>query len=90
MALCDLFEPPVQCNERRLAQQRAEWEHAVEEQQELNRLRIQVSENIGNARARFWATYPDKPGADKAGPNSPAGSGPRTSFTCGRTCNRPC
>jgi len=68
MAQCDLFEPPIQCNERRLAQQRAEWQHAVEEQQELNRLRIQVSENIGNARARFWATYPDKPGADKAGP----------------------
>jgi len=68
MALCDLFEPPVQCQARMLAQQRAEWEHAVEEQQELNRLRLQVSENIGNARARFWATYPDKPGADKAGP----------------------
>jgi len=68
LAQCDLFEPPVQCNARRLAQQQAEWQHAVEEQQELNRLRLQVSENIGNARSRFWATYPDKPGADKAGP----------------------
>jgi hypothetical protein len=66
MALCDLFEPPVQCEARKLAQLRAEWERAAEEQQELNRLRIQVSNNIVNARAQFWATYPDKPGVDKA------------------------
>jgi len=66
IAQCDLFEPPIQCNERKLAQTRAEWQHAVEEQQEINRLRIQVSQNMANARARFWATYPDKPGAQKA------------------------
>jgi hypothetical protein len=66
MALCDLFEPPVQCNARRRAEQADEWRRAAEAQQELNRLRIQVSQNIGNARARFWTTYPDKPGADKA------------------------
>jgi hypothetical protein len=66
MAVCDLFEPPVQCNLRLQAQRAAEWQRAVEQQQELNRLRLQTSENIGKARARFWATYPDKAGAEQA------------------------
>ena len=43
LAQCDLFEPPVQCNARKARPARAEWQHAVEEQQKLNRQRIQFS-----------------------------------------------
>ncbi len=64
--ICGLFEPPVHCNARKLAESQAQWQRAAEEQQNLNRLRLQVSEKIGQARARFWATYPDKPGAEDA------------------------
>ena len=64
--ICDLFEPPVHCNARKVAESQAQWQRAAEDQQNLNRLRMQVTEKIGNARARFWATYPDKPGAADA------------------------
>ncbi|HTK89324.1 MAG TPA: hypothetical protein VL948_03670 [Verrucomicrobiae bacterium] len=64
--ICGLFEPPVHCNARKVAESQAQWQRAAEEQQNLTRLRLEVSEKIGNARARFWATYPDKPGAEEA------------------------
>jgi hypothetical protein len=67
MAQCEPFAPPSHwCEGQRLAQLQAEWQHSVEQLQEGRRLREQLTQNIANARARFWATYPDKPGWEKA------------------------
>ncbi len=66
MAQCDLFEPPIQCRARLQAQQNAQWRHAFEEWQQGMKRRAEFEQRIADARARFWATYPDKPGAEKA------------------------
>jgi hypothetical protein len=66
IAQCDLFEPPIQCRARLQAQQAAEWRHAFQEWQKGMQRRAEFEQEIANARARFWATYPDKPGAEKA------------------------
>ena len=66
MAQCDLFEPPIQCRARLQAQQNAEWQHAFDEWQKGMQRRAEFEQRMADARARFWATYPDKPGAEKA------------------------
>ena len=66
MAQCDLFEPQVQCRARLQAQQAAQWQHAFEEWQKGMQRRADFEQRLADARARFWATYPDKPGAEKA------------------------
>jgi len=66
MAQCDLFEPPVACKSRLAAEEAARWQHAFEEWQEGLKRRAEYEQRIADARARFWATYPDKPGAEKA------------------------
>src|SRR5690349_4141894 len=66
IAQCDIFEPPVACRARLQAQRDAEWERAFQDWQENLKRRAEYEQKIADARARFWATYPDKPGAAKA------------------------
>ena len=66
MAQCELFEPQVQCRARLQAQQAAQWQHAFEEWEKGMKSRAEYEQRMADARARFWATYPDKPGAQQA------------------------
>jgi hypothetical protein len=58
---CMPWDPPVKCNARWL-----EYQLIVEESRRLGELRAETINGIIAAREQFWATYPDKPGAEKA------------------------
>ncbi|HEY7189375.1 MAG TPA: hypothetical protein VH436_22615 [Vicinamibacterales bacterium] len=60
-AQCALFDSP-----RRCAQDKLETEMIMEEARRAGQIRAETINAIVAARAQFWATYPDKPGADKA------------------------
>jgi hypothetical protein len=66
MAVCSPFESPVACRSREDAEWQAQLQFALEQYQQGLQRRAQLEQDIANARARFWATYPDKPGAEKA------------------------
>jgi len=60
-AQCALFDSPARC-----AQDKLETEMIMEEARRAGEIRAETINAIVAARAQFWATYPDKPGADKA------------------------
>jgi len=60
-AQCALFDSPARCEQDRL-----ETERIMEEARRAGEIRAETINAIVAARAQFWATYPDKPGADKA------------------------
>ena len=60
-AQCALFDSPARC-----AQDKLETEMIMEEARRAGQIRAETINAIVAARAQFWATYPDKPGADKA------------------------
>jgi hypothetical protein len=58
---CDVHESPISCQQR--ANTAALNEKAFEEGV---RAKAQFNQDIAVARAKFWATYPDKPGFEAA------------------------
>ena len=61
MVTCGIRESPIDCQKRAdlAAAEEKAYQEAVKKKGEMNR-------ELAAARAQFWATYPDKPGAEAA------------------------
>jgi hypothetical protein len=59
---CSRYETQAACSERMALEQKVMADQA----RQIAEVRANAIKSIKEARERFWATYPDKPGADKA------------------------